>query len=85
MSEHTPGPWEAFNHQHAGWDITSTTGWIVDDCGVNGAANARLIAAAPELLAAIKALCVIRDDDLPFAFAEWKAARDAISKATTAK
>lgn len=44
-------------------------------------ANARLIAAAPDLLKSLKLLCDLHDDDLLFAFAEWGTARDAIRKA----
>jgi hypothetical protein len=44
--------------------------------------NAKLIASAPAMLAALKTLCDIHDDDLSFAFAEWQAARDAIKAAT---
>lgn len=59
MSKHTPGPW----HQHIRMDgsseveagrtfpVASTTGCIG---GTEGHANARLIAAAPELLEALQ-------------------------------
>lgn len=61
---HTPGPWKAIkrgvNEEHVilpeerhrsaeSWYIASTTGNVPED-----ASNARLIAAAPELLAACK-------------------------------
>lgn len=54
---HTPGPWTA-NHNI----VATTRGRLAIDCGMSGAtdaedcANARLVAAAPELLAALKAL-----------------------------
>jgi hypothetical protein len=44
-------------------------------------ANAKLIAAAPDLLKSLKSLCDLHDNDLLFAFAEWGTARDAIRKA----
>lgn len=58
--KHTPGPW----HVMKGWDERS---WMVDsangtpiaavsDTRLNARENARLIAAAPELLAALKGL-----------------------------
>jgi hypothetical protein len=55
MSSHTPGPWEAHNHRIYAED---TNLHIADICrapdGDWSPANARLIAAAPELLAALK-------------------------------
>ena len=92
--QHTPGPWSA--------EIPSASNgyvWIdpVDGCcgeiatvwntHDNSEANARLIAAAPDLLEALKA--VVNDwvapDDLPFEDGEMPAldaARAAIAKAT---
>lgn len=64
MSElkHTPGPWVA-NDKHCGnnpWRVEPATkdwlndGWTIADLlGPDAEANARLIAAAPELLAAL--------------------------------
>ena len=101
--QHTPGPWfhahrkgndamfrtEVFSEQHGG---IATCDWTPKHCG-NGVtatyreANARLIAAAPDLLEALKA--VVNDwvapDDLPFEDGEMPAldaARAAIAKAT---
>lgn len=67
MSKHTPGPWTC-QHLHV-WKrnyekYTCTTGEVVDidlaiadaDDGDDGPANARLIAAAPELLACLRAV-----------------------------
>lgn len=64
MSEnkHTPGPWFATRPEHAhGWWIVSTDqdgDNCVDDSGDGGfeEANARLIAAAPDMLDALKIL-----------------------------
>jgi hypothetical protein len=67
-------------------------GWnaavCVADCHAKGApesedercANARLIAAAPDLLAALKAI-VNRADDSPMCWPEFDAARAAIARA----
>lgn len=63
MSEHTPGPWQA-RHEPDGegpaW-IIETQPYADDVCGIHtdsadDAANARLICAAPDLLAACEAL-----------------------------
>jgi hypothetical protein len=61
MATHTPGPWEDLSDGH--WASVRTThhaGHAIDcnHSGKNAAedcANARLIAAAPDLLAALKA------------------------------
>lgn len=72
---HTPGPWEAYHVQSAGWSvrmaqpregfdrpdpICSMAWWQFDKPGIidNGIseANAKLIAAAPELLEALRLL-----------------------------
>jgi hypothetical protein len=61
MSEHTPGPW-AYGHSGRdalwvgpGHDVArvATVEWDTDNARENARANARLIAAAPELLAAL--------------------------------
>jgi hypothetical protein len=86
MSKRTPGPWIAniensgsgyprieSEHEHG----VVNDGWIICDCeGPDGKANARLIAAAPELLEACKKL--IYQPDLQVAI---DAARVAIAKA----
>jgi hypothetical protein len=90
MSQHTPGPWQV-NH----WDKTQ----VCDADGeVRGCApiaycegsmaerkaNARLIAAAPELLAALqKLLSHGTFDDYPNT-AEWHAVREARTAITSA-
>ena len=74
MSAHTPGPWAAEpTNPHDGWD-----GWEV--CGADGfrvcdahgcqsnvvrAANARLIAAAPELLEVAEMVLGMATVDMP--------------------
>jgi hypothetical protein len=62
MSEHTPGPWLA-DVDGSGWSINTEDKGVAFTCGEANdediskdeeAANARLIAAAPDLLAALK-------------------------------
>lgn len=103
MSPHTPGPWESAHGgvgDAGGFRITeqfvmrpcddvSIAADIVDpETGEPSLANARLIAAAPDLLAALVRLVFIldpekcpEDDDLGVD-AALAAARDAIVKAT---
>jgi hypothetical protein len=71
MSPHTPGPWEVVRHEHADGELWLSVNQHADANGMKEwiaeikylctdperqKANARLIAAAPELLAACKAL-----------------------------
>lgn len=72
---HTPGPWETdpeFEHQ----TVLGPDGFVVADCAIFGfgeiaearhedvcRANARLVAAAPDLLAALTALDQVLDLD----------------------
>ena len=61
MSAHTPGPWEAIKPDSVGgyrvytagkgYTLIATLGYVRDSA--QEAANARLIAAAPDLLAAL--------------------------------
>ena len=88
---HTPGPWSAVSCR-VGWYIASAPdGAIVVDTGdaegrygpIESEANARLIAAAPELLAALQAIaegCSFPEDDVQRAIRDR--ARAAIAKAT---
>jgi hypothetical protein len=57
MSKHTPGPWRAEQGAHA-WFISPVgQGYAVAATGSLGSeADARLIAASPDLLAALKEL-----------------------------
>ena len=87
MSKHTPGPWEyVAGDGNACGGISSKTGWICDFVDDPTPANARLIAAAPELLTALEPFVlansseefvtlVVRSNDI-------KNARAAIAKAT---
>ena len=52
MSGHTPGPWQVCNHPFREYPrVTNRLGAFVADANE---ANARLIAAAPELLEAVR-------------------------------
>jgi hypothetical protein len=61
--KHTPGPWEAYTRDRTSnppfiMQRGETSGWIAQTCSWVGAdqadANARLIAAAPDLLEALR-------------------------------
>jgi hypothetical protein len=94
-AKHTPGPW-AHDGEGIVWAVDQQAfgGWIAD-CR-NGAMdqNARLIAAAPELLDALKALCTADFKDKEggthgYAIGSrrdrlWEAARELIAKAEAA-
>jgi len=60
-TKHTPGPWKAYESADAGWfDIESEGG--LDVLGYEGCAkeaNARLIAAAPDLIEALDTLTLV--------------------------
>ncbi len=80
--KHTPGPWEALTDNNA-------KVWLIMPIAVavDGAADARLIAAAPDLLASLKVLyayLVAIDEDGLTEHAEVMAqARAALSRAST--
>lgn len=55
MNKHTPGPWQY--KRTSGFDYGSTAYWVPGICvNIDKEANARLIAAAPDLLAVVKEL-----------------------------
>ena len=85
-TSHTPGPWEVFA-SHAGLYVIDSAEqgaickieWCLED-----ESNARLIAAAPRLLDALKRLWLyfgVRCDGTPRDWTEWREARAAIDKA----
>ena len=95
---HTPGPWVLAIHKDGGnWDYNIRTAAPHNPAGTVGKhvatankylreteANAALIAAAPDLLAALRAMIEYYDYDLSesgIAAAPAKAARDIIAKA----
>lgn len=55
-TKHTPGPWRLWGKADPSQVISDATGFIAQTLGGNDEANARLIAAAPELLEALKNL-----------------------------
>lgn len=71
MSSHTPGPWRFSSHPHDGnyMRITCSNDPAEGDNlrGYCGEANARLIAAAPTLLAALQTLMKVHDEPAGFA------------------
>ena len=91
MSGHTPGPWEVLP------ESDSHEGPLIAECDLQSdeaqnRANARLIAAAPDLLEALRASVAATDRELeafrrnlgrnPLVMPEWLAgARAAIAKA----
>lgn len=99
--QHTPGPWEwddmrtkLVGHKGAKvlqdgegmWDLCSCVA-VVDDKPERARSNARLIAAAPDLLEALRRVVNdwVEPDGLPFEDGEMPAldaARAAIAKAT---
>ena len=103
MSKHTEGPWEHGSNFAGGTDILSgrlgeriVVGRAIDNSLVDFSeyvANARLIAAAPELLEALEALSALNDNHGPFGGEiyqdridrAWDAARAAIAKAKGVK
>ena len=90
-AQHTPGPWSLGTKDCGGYPLMSETeGHFCDICDVcegnESQANARLIAAAPELLAACKRLmdtvALNLDDTDPQDVEACQMAQDAIAKAT---
>lgn len=97
QTKHTPGPWFLINDACVGGPVES--GWEQAGCGIahcgmrartseEAAANARLIAAAPEMYEALKALLACPDisdvageDKDPETHAAESIARAALSKA----
>ena len=58
MSKHTPGPWVVTHSPLSGYRVSDKTGWgvavVLKD--TNDEDNARLIAAAPQMLEALEAV-----------------------------
>jgi hypothetical protein len=90
MNKHTPGPWEIEPNAGKGAWISNDFGWAALALGNdhdNARANARLIAAAPDLLEALTALANgvdfnIKNGSCPLDLGvRLKKARAAIAKA----
>ena len=56
MNKHAPGPWKTTHSEVSGYRVSDSTGWgvavVLKD--VTDEANARLIAAAPQMLEALE-------------------------------
>ena len=81
-TQHTPGPWATDGREY-GWHVLDLTGKRLATVWrgrADGAKNARLIAAAPELLAALEACLAVPNKNRPDYI--WANARAAIAKAT---
>lgn len=87
--QHTPGPWQVFNAGHLGCgvtrrycgDIAHCHGYDTNRSRAEELANARLIAAAPDMLAALRDLLAeVQAGGYPGRTA-LEAARAAIAKA----
>lgn len=91
MSGHTPGPWR-LKRNHSGeefgavlgrdGDLVATTGYQVRVGSNEDDANARLIAAAPELFETLGAIVHWHDEADSIDESWWQAARDVIAKVT---
>ncbi len=91
MSVHTPEPWRwqaflSFSENHKGYLLYGANERVIAVDGMKGEANARLIAAAPDLLAALR-FCKSVLEANPVEMSERMAiakADEAIAKATGA-
>ena len=85
MGKHTPGPWVAeeypVSHDHTVWGVCDGNGRLLTD--IHTDADARLIAAAPELLEALRWMldAYVEDPLEANRSGAEEAARDAIAKA----
>jgi len=90
MSAHTPGPWLVRPAEvTSGWGLCVGNGkhivaQLKGPAGAEKVANARLIAAAPEMLEALQGMLVEKpiDEILVYAKAAKEKARAALAKAT---
>lgn len=83
MSKHTPGPWHAELGLDPEWVVRSDKNLVCKTLQANDKANARLIAAAPELLGALRLAFELHDARIYGQLNPHfiKAARRAIAKA----
>jgi hypothetical protein len=95
MTAHTPGPWTVENKLNRDWSPTLVVGGehgvLIADCGMTllvptpvASANARLIAAAPALLAALRDI-VAACQKAGVAIVDQSRGRDAIAQAEGAQ
>lgn len=91
MDKHTPGPWDIEHVVYGSPGATANAvyvsaggSWLCQVFNAHqpvGKADARLLAAAPELLEALRGLCAAREGDAGFR-AAYEAAQSAIARAT---
>lgn len=85
MNMHTPGPWTTQHPQGTFetfiWQAEPHSVLLASAHGLNREANARLIAAAPELLEAVYQLVQWADCMGGFEAPQWGRARAALAKA----
>lgn len=89
-AKHSPGPWHLFGGMVDGYGISSADGEVITQGAFNGlhnAANARLIEASPDLLAALEEIIANTTDEdgnatVPMFASIVSTARAAIAKAT---
>jgi hypothetical protein len=83
-AQHTPGPWTVYRESSCdrgdsyGVKAPAPHYWVIPTLNINPE-DARLIAAAPELLKALQHLMVAHGEQLDYAFQQ---AQEAIAKAT---
>ena len=93
MNTHTPGPWTRAQYGNLDrWAVMASGQTIAElDSELSNFlrndhetrdANARLMAAAPELLTALESLLTAATGELPETWVCFEMARDAIAKAT---
>lgn len=90
-SKHTPGPWTAIKATYSDdrgtndfWHVAYTDRgktWSMKTAGDEGRANAYLIAAAPDLLAACKRMLAANEDICGTVPAGWIEADEALAAA----
>lgn len=89
LEKHTPGPW-ARRPGYDDYKVVNADGWRIADCHdapprINGLANARLIAAAPELLEALERMRSVYPLALTATLAQEEAHGLAMDALTAAK
>ena len=88
MNSHTPAPWTVGPHQRiisSGWSIRISDGsaiaYVLGEKNPELQANARLIAAAPDILKALEDVLMVFSEEYPDS-PTLERARAAIAKAT---
>lgn len=85
-AKHTPAPWSDSGNEPDYWPITDANGYLIANVWrdtESGKSNARLIAAAPDLLAACEAALdvITRYEPQPERLEIWGQLKDTIAKA----